>query len=363
MALNQKNLLSKITLLSISLMFFCSPFFISSAIAQTVDGDPSREAGLRLITSPLPISLVTEPGKTITTELKVKNGGTKNETLKIDLMKFRAYEESGKPQLLEREATDDFLNWVTLSEPSFTLAPDEWKTVTATFVVPPTASFGYYYAFVFSRAEDEGQYATNQTALVGGTAVLALLEVRVPDAKREVTVAEFSADKQFYEFLPATFRIKLKNAGNVHIAPRGNIFIDQGKTKDIAILEVNSEKGNILPDSNRVFDAQWEDGFPRYVAKIQDGKTVLDDENNPVLELKWDWNDASKLRFGKYSAKLLLIYDDGTHDVPIEGELSFWVIPWRMLIALSIVTLFFFIGIRSTVQRIWYRVFRKPQAL
>ena len=339
--------------------FFLTPSF---AFAQSPEaGVTTNQAGLRLITSPLPINIIAEPGTMVSTELKVKNGGTQKETLKIDLMKFKAYEESGKPQLLEREATDDFLNWVTFSEPSFTLAPDEWKTVTATFTVPPTAAFGYYYAFVFSRAEGNEQLDQKQTSLVGGTAVLVLLEVRVSNAKREVTVAEFSADKKFYEFLPATFNLKLRNTGNVHIAPRGNIFIDQGGTKDIAILEVNSEKGNILPESNRVFTATWNDGFPHYVAKIQDGKTMQDDQGQPITELQWDWNDASKLRFGKYTAKLLLIYDDGSHDVPIEGEISFWVIPWRLLLVLFVVTLFFFIGIRSTMMKVWHRLFPKVE--
>ncbi len=347
------NFSFKVTFFSLLFLFVCSLSLAFSVSAQTTD------AGLRLITSPLPINLVTEPGKTITTELKVKNGGTQKETLKIDLMKFNAYEESGKPQLLEREAGDDFLNWVTFSEPTFTLAPDEWKTITATFVVPSTASFGYYYAFVFSRADDGAQLETRQTALVGGTAILVLLEARVPDAKREVSVTEFSVDKKFYEFLPTTFSVKLKNTGSVHIAPRGNIFINQGNTKNIAILEVNSEKGNILPNSSRIFDTKWNDGFPVYTEKTQDGKTVLDGEGNPVYELKWDWNNTSKLRFGKYTANLLLIYDDGHRDVPIEGEVTFWVVPWRMLIALTVIAIFFFVGFRSTVRTVWNKLFKR----
>jgi hypothetical protein len=311
-----------------SLIILGGLFFASPTHAQTTSGE------LRLVTSPLPINLVTEPGKTITTELKVKNAGTQVETLKIDLMKFRAYEDSGKPQLLEREASDDFLNWVSFSEPTFTIAPDEWRTITATFTVPSTASFGYYYAIVFSRAggDTKQPLASRQTAIVGGTAVLVLLEARVPGAIREVTVSEFSVAKSFYEFLPVTFSIKLKNTGNVHIAPRGNIFIDQGDTHDIAILEVNSEKGNILPESSRVFDAEWKDGFPVYEQKTEDGKVIVNEQREPVYKLTWDWNNTSKLRFGKYTGKLLLIYDDGTRDVPIEGEVSFWVVPWRMMI-------------------------------
>jgi len=308
---------------TLSLVLF---FLLSPGIASA-----QADSGLRLITSPLPISLSTEPGTSISTELRVKNGGTQKEKLQVTLMKFRAYEASGKPQLLERTPEDDFLNWVHFSESTFTFDPNEWKTITATFDVPQEAAFGYYYAFVFSRAETETALVEKQTALVGGTAVLVLLEVRVPDAKKEVEVAEFSLDQQFYEFLPATFTVRLKNTGNVHIAPRGNIFIDQGNTKDIAILEINRERGNILPQSNRDFETVWQDGFPTYTDKIVDGKVVLDEQGKPERTLAWDWNNASKLRFGKYSAKMLLIYDDGKRDIPIEGEVSFWVIPWRLI--------------------------------
>lgn len=316
------------------LLIVCFVSLPSPVFAQVSDPNLPPVTGLRLITSPLPINLVTTPGTTVTTELKVKNGGTTPEALKIDLMKFKAYEESGKPQLMDPEPEDEFLKWITFSESRFILAPDEWKTVTATFTVPETASFGYYYAFVFSRAEDAQVTSSKETVVVGGTAVLVLLEVSIPDAKREVTVTEFSVNKRFYEFLPATFSVKLRNTGNVHIAPRGNIFIDQGSTRDIAILEVNSEKGSILPNSNRVFDTTWQDGFPVYEEKTEDGRVALDEQGNTVYDLTWNWQDASKLRFGKYHAKLLLIYDDGHRDIPIEGEVSFWVVPWRLVLSL-----------------------------
>jgi hypothetical protein len=347
------------------LIFYLSSFISPIAFAQTTSGSPAvakAEAGLRLITSPLPINLVTEPGKTITTELKVKNGGTQEEKLKINLMKFSAYEDSGQPKLMDPEPQDDFLKWVTFSESSFSVAPEEWKTITATFTVPESASFGYYYAVVFSRAEDPTALKQNETAVVGGTAVLVLLEARVPNAQREITVTEFSTPNHFYEFLPITFNVKLKNSGNVHIAPRGNIFIGQGNRKDIAILEVNSEKGNILPDSHRNFEAKWTDGFPIYQEKIEDNKTRLDEQGRIEYELKWNFNDASKLRFGKYQAKLLLIYDDGSRDVPIEGEVEFWVVPWRLLGAGFVVAVFFLVGLRSTLRNLWRKVFGKKRS-
>ena len=34
----------------------------------------------------------------------------------------------------------------------------------------------------------------------------------------------------------------------------------------------------------------------------------------------------------KYQAKLLLVYDDGKRDIPLEGTVEFWVVPWRLVL-------------------------------
>ena len=310
--------------------FFISLFLLSSLPAQAQSGD------LRLTTSPLPISLITEPGKTIQTPLRIKNDGTATETLKVSLMKFKAYGAEGAPLLLDREEGDDFFNWVRFSEETFLVRPNEWKTLTATFTVPDTAAFGYYYALVFSRADENVAVKAGETTLTGGTAVLVLLEAKVPNAKREVTVTSFEVSRKWYEFLPATFTVNLKNTGNVHIAPTGNLFIGREGEKEIASIKVNQDKGNVLPDSGRTFTFKWDDGFLRYIDQVEDGKTILDDKGNPKQVLDWNWKDASKLRFGKYQAKLLLVYDDGKRDIPLEGVVSFWVMPWRVILALVI---------------------------
>ena len=151
----------------------------------------------------------------------------------------------------------------------------------------------------------------------------------------------------------------MKNTGNVHIAPRGNIFINQGNNKDIAILEINQEKGSIIPNSSRVFDTTWSDGFPLYEQKVVDGKVVLDKNGQAEKKLTWDWNNASKLRFGKYTGKMLLIYDDGQRDIPIEGEVSFWVVPWRLILVILVIVLFAFVGMRSIFQSIWGKIIKK----
>lgn len=336
-------------------VFIFAMALVFPVFAQT----PTEDAGLSLVTSPLPINLITEQGSTVSAKLKVKNGGTKTERLKVELMKFSAFGEEGKPKLLDREKGDDFFDWVSFSENSFDVAPNEWKTITATFKIPETAAFGYYYAITFSRAEEEKPSGARQTAIVGATATLVLVEVRVPNAKREVEVLEFSTNHKMYEFLPVTFSVKLKNKGNVHIAPRGNIFINKGKARDVAILEVNLDKGNVLPSSNRTFETKWIDGFPLYVEKIKDDKTVLDAKGNVVKTLKWDFSKANKLRWGRHTANMLLVYDDGKKDITIEGKTSFWIIPWRLIGGGIVVVIFMLLGLQSSVKKLWRNTFGK----
>lgn len=304
----------------------------------------------RLQTSPLPINIVTAPGASPSAVLKVKNVGARAEQIKVGLLKFSAFGENGKPRLVEREKGDDYFDWVSFSQDSFELGVNETKSITATFNIPPEAAFGYYYAVTFSQDQPSQGSEPRQTSLVGSTAILVLVEVVVPNAKRDLEITEFSSSRKVYEFLPSEFVVKVRNKGNVHLIPQGNIFIDKGTEKDIAILAINPTKGNVLPASNRIFTTSWTDGFPVPKTKIVDNKVVTNKKGEPVTELKWDLSQADKLRFGKYTANLILAYDDGVRDQVLEGALTFWVIPWKMILVLIVLILFVFMGFVSTIR-------------
>ena len=316
--------MKRIQKILILLTFLSSIVTIPSlASAQT----PRRDVDLS--TSPLPINLSIAPGTSVTTDIRVKNGNSVTEKLKVELMKFNAYGEEGKPAIREREAGDDYFDWVKFNTPTFDAPPGEWKTVKMTINAPKSAAFGYYYAVVFSRV-NEPTRSGDGNVLLGSTAVLVLVDVRSPNAKRSLELMSFSADKKSYEFLPASFKLRLHNNGNVHLLPKGNIFISRGG-KQVASIPVNSQGGNILPNSNRIYTASWSDGFPVYKNKESGGKLALDKNGKPITELSWDFSKAPKLKFGKYTASLLVAYDNGKQDVPVEATLSFWVVPWRLI--------------------------------
>lgn len=304
---------------------------------------------LNLVTSPLPLSVVTKPGQPVTADIRVKNNGQQPEQLKVELLKFGASGDSGRPQLQEREPSDLYFNWVKFSETNFNADPNVWKTVKMTISPPKEAAYGYYYAVLFSRAAPD-RPTGGASGVEGGVASLVLVSVDAPGSRRKAEVAELVSAQKVYEFLPAKFTVRLRNTGNVHVSPVGTMFIKRGNTQ-VATVGFNQERGNILPGTNRVFDLNWGDGFPAYREASQ--------SEGAERELVWDYSKIQNLRFGKYTATLVAVYDDGQRDIPIEAVVSFWVIPWRILGVILLVVLLIGGGIWALLRVAWRGIRRQ----
>jgi len=343
--------MNKRILLTLSFITLIGTQILAPLAVVAADSKP-----LNLITSPLPINLATDPGKTVSTDLRIKQAGGDTQRLKVSLMKFAAYGSEGKPRLVDRGPGDSYFDWVKFDKTQFDAPSNVWQTVHMTINVPKDAAFGYYYAVVFSREGDDARQPGNTNAINGGTAVLVLLDAKVPNAKRSLQLNSFTSERRLYEFVPAKFKVSFKNTGNVHIVPTGNIFITKGKTP-VATLSINAEMGNVLPQSNRIYDTNWADGYPHSEAVVEGGKTKIDANNRQVTHLVWSNGEGKDitphLRMGKYTAHLFAIYDDGQRDVPVESEISFWVIPWRFLLALLAVALLIGFGIFGLIRGTW----------
>lgn len=323
---------------------------------------PPPDGPLNLTISPALVNLVTKPGQTVTTDLRVKNSGTQTEHLQLNLLKFGASGDTGQPQLMGRGPSDDYFDWAHFSTTTITAEPNVWMTVKMTITAPPKAAGGYYYAAVFAR-QNPNVAQKNQSAVQGGTATLVLLDVEAPAVKHAAKIVSFTADRKFYEFLPATFTVRMRNDGDVHLAPVGSVFIKRGSAR-VDLLDFNTAHGNILPHTNRAFTITWQNGFPVYTERHQGNTVVSDKHGQPVRKLTWDFNSPlSKVRFGHYTADLLAVYDNGQEDVPLEATVSFWVLPWRLLGVVALALLFGGAGIWATSRGLWQKAhrLRKPR--
>jgi len=295
--------------------------------------------------SPTSEDLEVNPGSSLSTTIQLRNEGTSTENLKVLLYTFTAEGISGTPVLLPFTSNnDESKNWVTFSTTEIAAQPGVWTPVTVTISPPKTAAFGYYYAVLFQRDSENsgGSGVINQ---VGAVASLILLDVNAPGAVKRASIDLFSTTHHVSEFLPVSFTIRMHNTGNVHVAPRGNIFITKGG-KTIATLNINEAEGNVLPKTYRLFTTEWTDGTPVYKEKLNgSGSPVLDSNGVPVTYLDWSNFNLSKLRFGKYDARLDMVYNNGENDVEDTAYLSFWAIPWRIIIFVVVVILFIIAGV------------------
>lgn len=300
---------------------------------------------LNITISPDAQELVVKPGGSVTASIQVRNNGLQTERLKATVKTFSAVGQDGTPQLVDPKPTDDFAHWLTTPQASFDVEPNVWETYTVTITPPKTAAFGYYYALDFTRAIQAKAQRGN--TFVTSIDSLILLDVQAPGETRKASLEEFSTPNKLVEFLPENFVIRMRNTGNVHVAPRGNIFLYKGK-KPVGIIEVNPTQGNILPNSYRKYPARWKDGTPVYKTITT---TTKDGRHTDKIALSWDGFKLSKLRYGKYTAQLEMIYNNGQYDVPLTAELSFWVIPWRIIAALIVVGLFVLAGVWALLVR------------
>jgi hypothetical protein len=203
----------------------------------------------------------------------------------------------------------------------------QWFSEQITFNTPKEAGFSYSFALIISRQSDPKP--TNGSRLIkGSVAVFSLVNVDRPGATSSLKVVQFSSSKHLYEYLPATLSVRFRNTGNTIVQPYGNVFVQRGATSKtpLATLPVNPTKGYILPGTERTVSADWNEGFAVY-------QTTPQADGSIKKHLSIDWSKLSHFRIGKYTAKLVAVYSDGQHDVPIEGTVTFWVVPWRAILA------------------------------
>lgn len=305
---------------------------VAAAQSATPQGDFSLQV------TPSPLVATVKPGETSKLELKIRNAGTAPEELKIEPRSFKFNSSDGQVTLNDT-TPPEIASWISFSSPTFTVQPGQWFTETVNVSLPKDSGFSYSFALVISR-KNAPKPAEGTRLLKGSLAIFSLINVDRPGATSKLEVVSFKTDKHVYEYLPANLTVTFRNSGNTIVQPYGNIFIQRTKNSKtpITTLPVNETKSYILPGTERSTSASWTSGFAVY-------RTTENDDGTKKGSLQLNWDNLSDFRFGRYTAKMVAVYSDGTHDIPIEGEVSFWVIPWRsILVLIAVVAALWFVA-------------------
>ena len=240
---------------------------------------------------------------------------------------FVADGEDGTPKILIDEDAESspysLKDWVApLSE--LLLQPRQIENLPVTINIPADAAPGGYFGVVRFTATPPDLEGTG-VSLSASLGALILLRVN-GDAKEAMTIEQFGIHNgsgklgSLFESTPITFMQRLKNTGNVHQQPAGQVTIIDMFGKKVAAVNVNLPPRNILPNSIRKFEQKLD-------------SSVI----------------GNKQLFGKYTAQLRVVY--GANKDVITSETTFWVIPYKLIGLAIIVLVGGFIALRIMIRR------------
>ncbi len=273
--------------------------------------DSSSEKGIGI--SPSLVELNATRGNVYEVTLKITNVTPTDLVYESSTNDFTSADESGSPHVVLNSTTPSsasIIKWVA-PIPKFTLKSHQEKVITAQIIVPANAEPGGHYGVIrFSGQPPE--LKTSGVGLSFSAGLLLLIRVDGNIAEKASLVSLFSAaganESWFFESSPINLVTRIQNQGNVHVKPTGSIEVRDMFGNLVATLPVNADKNNILPDSIRRFESKL------------DGIWMM----------------------GRYTATVMLGY--GTNGQVISGTTSFWVVPYRLILAiLAVIGLIVFI--------------------
>ncbi|MFH0779293.1 MAG: hypothetical protein V1928_00365 [Parcubacteria group bacterium] len=285
----------------IAIVFLSLIFFINTAKACSVS--PS-ELDLRLEGGDFKIGYIT-----------LKSASPQRSEYTVTSQNFTATGKEGRLDFIQPNNVFQDSDWITPEKQTILLEGRDTRELKYMIRIPEDAEVGgHYIALLFSSTStDEAATVGRASAKIG---VFFYLEV-VGNSIENSEIESFNLlSYTNINRLPLTFETVIKNSGNVHIKPEGEIIINNFLGKTAATIPLNPDSLKILPNGARRLESEWS------------GKNITDPvrTSNWFHELKNEWHNFA---FGPYIATVHGRYGAGEH--PLQAQLKFWVIPWRII--------------------------------
>jgi hypothetical protein len=282
------------------------------------------EVGQALEIAPPVLNLRGDPGATIRGTISLRDVSPTPLLVTNEINDFTSQGEEGIPKLLldpGEQSPYSMRTWFRPIAP-LTLKPKEIQGLPFTIDIPKDAAPGGYYAVVRFSASALG---IDSSGVSLSASVGALIFMRVNgDALEKLSIASFDTvtknnePKKLFEGTPIAFAVRVRNEGNVHEQPAGRIMITNMFGKTVAGLNVNLPPRNVLPGSIRRFETPLD-------------KTVI----------------GNKMLFGLYNATVTITDAKGQ---TVTDKLSFWVIPWKIMLIASFGIVIGFLILRKMIR-------------
>lgn len=263
-----------------------------------------------LAVTPPTFELNGNPGDNIKNTVRLDNMHTYPVEIAVDLRNFTAIGEEGAVGLTEEQTSFSLASWIEVTPRTITLAPKTSQYFTFNIKVPLNAEPGGHFGSLIFRTIPTEKLEGSGASLAQEIGALVLLRI-AGETVEQASIDSFITTKTIFETGPVSFVIRLKNQGNVHTKPTGNIIITNMLGSQVGSISVDPK--NVLPGATRKLEAVW--------------------------DTKW--------RLGRYSATYTAVLSDQTTR---SATTTFTIIPYRVL-GLALVTIIVLILILKKYQK------------
>lgn len=225
-------------------------------LPSTALASPAQFSSFSLSVEPAVLHLSVLPGATYQGALKLRNSGTVPVRITAVAFDFVPVDEHGGVKILPRDnsisSSDPIVSagWVKLPQGELSIAPGRTFSLPIVISVPYDASAGARSIAITLDDTGGSTHAELQS----------LIFLDVPgNAKKDMVIADFSADSFFAGSAENVFSVRLVNTGKTHIRPSGELVIRNmfGRARGRFELNDASAIGTISPSSARAVEYHW----------------------------------------------------------------------------------------------------------
>lgn len=256
------------------------------------------------VLEPGKVEVFLNPGESVTRNVLVTNRTKRQVKFKIVTEDFIGSDDPNQAVILlgDDKSPYSFKDNLIPDTKEFTLDFGQRISIPVKITVPLDAQpGGFYSSVIVSNEPDKDEMSQNVSETIARNKIISrlgvLFFVRVNgDANENGSVQDFriGGPSQFLiQHGPTDFEILFHNSGTVHLVPYGTIAISDTFGQHVATLPINAYFS--LPNSVRYRTITWDKEF----------------------------------LFGRYTAHLKL--NRGYGNIVDERDISFWVIPWKIL--------------------------------
>jgi len=295
-----------------------------AAIAQAAQIDTlSVQPQNDFVLEPGKVEVFLNPGETAVRTISVTNRINRKVRFKVVTEDFVGSRDADKPVVLlgDDKSPYSFKDNLKPDTTDFSLELGQRISIPVKITVPQDAQPGGFYASVIVSNEPDKDdpdqtvsQAVTRNKIISRLGVLFFVRVN-GDANESGNVQDFrlSGPSQFLlQHGPIDFEVLFNNDGSIHLVPYGNIIVTNTVGQEVANIPINAYFS--LPNSLRYRTITWDKDF----------------------------------LLGRYTARLHL--NRGYGNIVDEREISFWVIPWKIL-AIFFVSVFIVLSIIYFISR------------